>query len=107
MNLKEIKKVLGVEKNKFDLNCNKKNYEFLVENEEIRNKWIDVINQEIKRINKKAKKKYNDILHLDLKKKVIQDYFEFPSIEDNKEHIRNVINESMKREDFFTSKKEM
>ncbi len=105
--MKDIKKIISIDDTKLNLICNKKNYEFLVENEELRNRWIDSFNQEIKRINKIEKKKYNDILHLDLKKKLIEDYFGYPSIEDNKEHIRNVVNESMKKENFFRSKKEM
>ena len=99
--------MLKVDDCKFNLICNKKNYEFLLENIEIREKWVEVLNMEIKRINKIEKKKYNDILHLDLKKKVIEDHFDFPSIEDNKEHIRNIVNVSMKKESYFRSKMEM
>jgi len=105
--LKEIKKVLNVDHNKFDLICVKKNYEFLVENKEIKDKWIEVINHEIKRINKIEKKNYNDILHLDLKKKVIDDNFGFHLIEDNKDYIRDIVNNSMKNEKFFKSKSDM
>ena len=105
--MKEIKKVLNVDQNKFDLICEKKNYEFLVENKEIKDKWIEVINHEIKRINKIEKKNYNDILHLDLKKKVIDDYFGFHLIEDNIEYIRDIVNSSMKNEKFFKSKSDM
>jgi len=107
LNLKEIKKVLSVDHNKFNLICNKKDYEFLVENKELKDSWIEVINKEIKKMNKIKKKKYYDILHLDLKKKVIEDFFGFPDIEENKEYIKNIVDESMKKENFFKSKNEM
>lgn len=98
---------MNIDKNKFNLFCDKKNYEFLVENTELKDKWIEMINQEIKRIKKIEKKKYNDVLNLDTKKKVIEDYFNFPSIEENKEYIKERVNETMKNEKFFKSKTEM
>jgi len=106
LNIKEIKKVISIEDLKFNIISNIKNYEFLVETKEKRDEWINIINQEIKNLSKKQEKKYNNIYELDLKKKIFQDFSNLSAIDTNKTYMKNVIDASMKKENFFKSKKE-
>lgn len=65
------------------------------------------MNKEIKRFSKIEKKKYSNILEIEEKKKVIEDFFNLPNIDENKEYIKNLIDEAMKKETYFKSKGEM
>ena len=50
-------------------------YKFLLKTDEERDKWIDAINNEIKKLRGEVEKKVENYYNVKLKKKIIIDYF--------------------------------
>ncbi len=107
MDLKNIIQIISTDKIKFEIYTDKKIYELMTQTKEEKDEWISVLNQERKKILQKEKKKYDNILEIEEKKKVICDFFNLQNIEENMHYIRYIVDTSMKSEDFFKKKTEM
>jgi len=107
LDLKNIIQIISTDKIKFEIYTDKKIYELMTQTKEEKDEWISVLNQERKKILQKEKKKYDNILEIEEKKKVICDFFNLQNIEENMHYIRYIVDTSMKSEDFFKKKTEM
>lgn len=100
-----MKKVQATKDLKFIILFGDKIYKFLVESNEIRNKWVESLNKEIKKLTTDDEdKKYENVAELKLKKKVIEDFFNLPKIQEGKDYIIKITEEAIITEGFFKLK---
>jgi hypothetical protein len=99
-----MKKIEEFKSCKFMIVTNDKVYKFECKSEEEKKEWIDAINSEIKRKRVQTVKKIENIYEVKLKKKVISDYYNLPSIHSEKLYMKKRVEESIKTENFFEPK---
>jgi hypothetical protein len=92
-------------KEKFVIVCGDKIYKFLCETEEKAQQWIEALNSEFKKYN--GERKFEQILEVKLKKKVIVDFYKLPNIHLEKANMKKNIEEQMSLENYFPPKKIM
>jgi len=83
-----------------------KAYKFKTETEQQKKNWMNMLNSEINKQSKSdnEKKQYEIIIEIKLKKKIIEDYYNLPKIQDGKNHIIRVTEEALKTEGYFKLK---
>lgn len=103
-----MKKVQATKELKFTiyLTTEEKAYKFKTESEQEKKKWMEIINSEINKLSKNdnEKKQYENIVEIKLKKKIIEDYYKLPKIQDGKNYIIKVTEEALQTEGFFKLK---
>ena len=103
--VKEMKKVQGTKDLKFVISFGDKLYKFKTQTEEEKNKWIEVLNSEITKLSKENnEKKYENIIEIKLKKKIIEDLYNLPKIQDGKDYIIKVTEDALLKEGYFKLK---
>ena len=105
--LKHLKNVSGKNKDKLMFLHKEKIYKFKCENEAERDDWVKCLNAEIKRVNstcEKNEKFYEEFTEVKLKKKIIEDFFNLPKIQEGKDYIIRVTEKAIKEEGFFPPK---
>ena len=102
-----MKKVLHTKELKFAIiTTEEKSYKFNTETEEEKKKWVDMLNSEINKLAKSdiENKQYDSIIDIKLKKKIIEDYYKLPKIQDGKNYIIKVTEEALQTEGYFKLK---
>ena len=105
--VKDMKKVLHTKELKFAIiTTEEKSYKFNTETEEEKKKWVDMLNSEINKLAKSdiENKQYDSIIDIKLKKKIIEDYYKLPKIQDGKNYIIKVTEEALQTEGYFKLK---
>lgn len=114
INIKNIIKIKSIKDKKFtltenfeplkgkDKNFKGKIYKFRCNNEEERNKWIDSISNEMKRIRDNNEK---DKFEIPSRKKVINDHFKLDEINGDMNYMREKVLLNMDKEKFFKPSK--
>lgn len=104
--VKDMSKVLPTKELKFAIITDDKSYKFKTETEQEKKNWIDMLNAEIDKLSKSddEKKQYDNIIDIKLKKKIIEDYYKLPKIQDGKNHIIKVTEEALQTEGYFKLK---
>lgn len=100
-----MKKVQPFKELKFIIPLSDNVYKFKTETEEEKNKWIDLLNQEIKKFaNQSNDKRYENVCEIKLKKKIIEDFYNLPKIQEGKDYIIKVTEDAILKEGFFKPK---
>jgi hypothetical protein len=100
-----MKKVQEDNELKFIILFGDKLYKFKTETEEEKNKWIKVLNSEINNLSREnCEKRYENLVEIKLKKKVIVDFYNLPKIQDGKDYIIKVTEEALLKEAYFKPK---
>lgn len=100
-----MKKVQSTKELKFIISFGDKLYKFKTETEDEKNKWIQVINSEISKLSKENnEKRYENIIEIKLKKKIIEDLYNLPKIQDGKDYIIKITEEALLKEGYFKLK---
>ena len=100
---KECKFMIDVEHNEEEIKTNKI-YKFVLDTEEETNKWVDVINSEIKRIKNDKNNKECILYTIKPRKKIIEDYYKLPDVGKERVKIKKRIINSIQKETFFKKK---
>ena len=79
-------------------------YKILLKTDEERDKWIDAINNEIKKLRGEVEKKVENYYNVKLKKKIIIDYLNLPPPHSDQNEIRRKIEECISKETYFEKK---
>ncbi len=104
-----MKNVQSTKEFKFGITTDEKSYKFKTESEPEKKRWMDTLNSEINKLSKndEEKKQYDTIIDIKLKKKIIQDYYNLPKIQDGKNHVIKVTEEALQKEGYFKLKPKM
>jgi hypothetical protein len=107
--IKDMKNVQSTKEFKFGITTDEKSYKFKTESEPEKKRWMDTLNSEINKLSKndEEKKQYDTIIDIKLKKKIIQDYYNLPKIQDGKNHVIKVTEEALQKEGYFKLKPKM
>lgn len=104
--VKDMRKVQSTKELKFAITTDEKSYKFTVETDQEKKNWMDMLNSEINKLSKSdnEKKQYENIIEIKLKKKIIEDYYKLPKIQDGKNYIIKVTEEALQTEGNFKLK---
>jgi hypothetical protein len=94
-------------KDKIVFNYGDKAYKLKCESEASREEWFSAMNKELKSSKSKEdnrEKTYDGILEVELKKKVIEDFFNLPKIQEGQYYIIKITEEAILKEGNFPKK---
>ena len=101
---KECKFMIDVEHSEEEIKTNKI-YKFVLDSEEETNKWVNILNSEIKRIKNDKNNKESILYTIKPRKKIIEDYYKLPDVGKERANIKKRIMNSIQKETFFKKTK--
>ena len=111
ISIKETMRVESHKENKFLMVINEGNdkegrtkgkiYKFACNNEEEKQKWVNAITNEMKRLKGESEEKNETKLEIKIRKKYIKDYLKLPNIGSDRNFIKNNTLKSIENETFF------
>jgi hypothetical protein len=107
ISLIDCKKVTSHKTKKFLMIIKEKVYKFSCETEELKDKWIESISNEIKKLKIVHERKIENLYQVKLKKKIITDMLSFPNISSDVNEITHKIEECITMENCFVKKEKV
>jgi hypothetical protein len=111
ISIKETMRVESHKENKFLMVINEGNdkegrtkgkiYKFACNNEEEKQKWVNAITNEMKRLKGESEEKNETKLEIKIRKKYIKDFFKLPNIGSDRNYIKNNTLKLIENETFF------
>jgi len=107
ISLIDCKKVTGHKPKKFLMIVRDKVYKFSCETDELKEKWVDSISAEMKKLKIESERKIENVYQVKLKKKIITDMMSLPNITSDVVEITKKIEECLAVENTFMKKEKV
>ncbi len=105
--LLDCKKVATYKPKKFLMVIKEKVYKFSCESDELKEKWIEALQNEMKKLKTVSEKKLENLYQVKLKKRIINDMENLPAIKSDINEITKYIEECIINENCFNKKEKV